>query len=126
MNEKIISIPIHNNRISPLFDVAGKFVILDSSQPEVKSYIDTTGLSGMSIIEKLKEHQVSTVICSAISKIYARALRRNNIGLVYGIIGSIDEIIDAYCNNKLCGSHFAMPGCRHKKRFRGECPYWDV
>ena len=126
MNEKIVSIPIHNNRISPLFDVAGRFVILDSLNPEAKSYINTSGLSGMSIIEELKELHVSTIICSAISIRYARALKRNNIGLVYGIIGPIDEIIEAYCNNKLYGRRFAMPGCRYKKRFRGNCPYWDI
>ena len=65
------------------------------------SYIDTDGLSGMSIIEALKDSGVSTVICSAISAIYAQELYRKKIELIFGVIGSIDEIITAYYNDTL-------------------------
>ncbi len=120
----MLSIPVHNNRVSPLFDVAGRFIVLDPLEPETKSFIDTSGLSGMSIVEKLNESSISMVICSAISNIYAQALARNNIGLIFGIIGSIDEIIVAYLNNDLSSMRFVMPGCRHRRRLRGQCPYW--
>jgi predicted Fe-Mo cluster-binding NifX family protein len=123
MNQ-ILSIPVHNNRVSPLFDVAGRFIVLDPVEPEKKSFIDTTGLSGISIVEKLNYSDVSLVICSAISRIYALELARNNIGLIFGIIGSIDEIIAAYLNNSLSSKRFAMPGCKHRRRLRGQCPYW--
>ena len=55
MNGKKISIPVHNNRIAPLFDVARNFIIVDTYRPKKKLFINTSGLSGMSIIEKLND-----------------------------------------------------------------------
>ena len=101
MNAEKLTIPVHNNRVSPLFDVAGKFVLVDTEIPKEKLFLLSSNISGMSRVEKLKESKVTLVICSAISMIYARALYSCGIDLMPGVAGDIDEIIEAYLNNRL-------------------------
>ncbi len=119
MEAKKIAIPIHNERVSPLFDVAGRFILVNTDDPEIKYFLDTANDSGMSIIERLDGSGVNIVICSAISMIYARAFEGKRIELIAGIIGLVDEIIDAYLNNQLSADRFIMPGCAFQKRHRG-------
>ncbi len=125
MNSKNITLPVHNKRISPLFDVAGAFLLVNSATPEEKSYIKISGYIGMSMIDRLIEAEVNIVICSAISGAYAKALYSKGVELVPGVVGMADDVIDAFLNDRLIVDEFAMPGCGWRKRFRGrQCPYY--
>jgi len=120
-----LAIPVHNDRISPLFDVARRFVIVDTEVPGNKFYLITSVRSDISIIEKLKESEISLVICSAISRKFALMLDFMGIELMPGVAGFADEIIEAYLSNRLYIDQYAMPGCSWRKRFRGKrCPYY--
>ncbi len=118
MKAKKLAIPVHEERISPLFDVARRFVFVNTETPDDRLFLDTSNLSGMSIIEKLEQEGASLVICSAISLVYERALKGRGIDLISGVVGLVDEIIDAYLNDKLSIDRFAMPGCACRKRSR--------
>ena len=128
MKVERITIPIYGNRISPLFDVAGRFEVIDLVNREIgeRFHLDTSKDSGIVRIEKLKNHSVNTVICSAISRIYANYIIRWGINLIPGVIGSVDDVIYAYMNNNLLVDLYAMPGCRWRRRFRGGlCPNYS-
>lgn len=125
MSAEKLAVPVHNNRISPLFDVAGRFVLVNTEAPEKKFYLITSDRSDISIIEKLKDSEVSLVICSAISRKFALMLEVMGIELMPGVFGFVDEIIEAYLSNRLYVDRYAMPGCSWRKRFRGRrCPYY--
>lgn len=125
MRAIVLAIPDHNGRVAPLFDVASRFLITNSKSPDEKSYLEAASYSGLSKIDRLRETGVNVVICSAINMIYARALQSRGIDLVPGVIGEVDEIIDAFLNGRLNIDKFAMPGCAWRRRFRGKrCPYF--
>ena len=110
-------------RVSPLFDVAGKFTLVHTGNPDKTDFLDTLDLSGMFLVNALKESGIDIVICSAISRRYARALVKSGIELVPGVIGSVDEIVNAYLSDSLSIDRYAMPGCGWQRQFRGgHCP----
>jgi len=107
------AIPVFDNRISPLFDVAKEFLIFDVSQGDViNSYtIDTSRFSEQEIISRLRQEGVGIIICSAVSRCIADVIISVGISLIPNIIGDINEVIDAYLNDNLKNEKFVMPGC---------------
>jgi len=117
MKSEKIAIPVFEGRISPLFDVAGEFSLFEINNRciEREYTIETLGFSEVYIISKLKDEETDIIICSAISRCVANICSINHITLISGIIGSVQEVIGAFNNNKLVIEKFVMPGCR----FRG-------
>ncbi len=125
MKKVKIAIPVHHGRVSPLFDVAGQFILIDSTMSEGRTIIQIPQNTSISIIDTLNEAEVDVVICSAISNVFAKMLQGKGINLVPGVIGIADEVIDAFLNDELFIDKFAMPGCFWRRRYRGrQCPYY--
>ncbi|MDY6969569.1 MAG: NifB/NifX family molybdenum-iron cluster-binding protein [Spirochaetota bacterium] len=128
MRTEIIAFPVYMKRISPLFDVAGRFIIFVISNNEISQehILDSSYDSGIKKIETLKHQKVNTIICSAISRIFANLIISNGMNLIPGVVGSVDEVIEDYINNNLRIDKYAMPGCRWRRKFRGGlCPYYN-
>lgn len=127
-----IAIPAFNNRISPLFDVSGRFVIFktDDRTIDERYCIDTSGNSGFEKIERLCVESVNVIICSAISKYFAEYITVKGMDLFPGVIGDVDDVIKAYLSDNLTEDTYSMPGCRNRRRGgsrRGLCPrYRDI
>lgn len=66
MEEKI-TIPVYCDRVSPLFDIAGLFVVFKIAESTImeKSYINTLKCTGVDKVEKLYNIGSKTIICSA-------------------------------------------------------------
>ncbi len=121
-----IAVPLHDGRVSPLFDVARRFLLVDSGISEKRTYIITSDDLGVSIVDRLKEERVNIIICSAISGVYIKIVLSRGINLIPGVTGAADEVLEAFLDNKLVTDRFAMPGCAWRRRFRGrQCPYYN-
>jgi len=119
-----VAIPIFNGRVSPLLDVAGTFIYADIESGKVgdRHLIKVPENSSLMRIHLLKEKGVTLVICSAVSRECACAVVRMGITILPGIIGEVDEVLDAFANDVLNSEHFAMPGCCGRVRAgRGGC-----
>ncbi len=119
-----VAIPIFNGRVSPLLDVAGSFIYADIESGKVgdRHVIKVPGNSSLARINLLKEKGVSLLICSAVSRECACAVARMGITILPGIIGEVDEVLNAFANDVLDSEHFAMPGCCGRFRSgRGGC-----
>ncbi len=125
MKELILAIPEYRGRVAPLFDVAGRFVLGNSGFPADKIFLDATSFPDMARIQTLRDSGVSIVICSAISEVFAKLLQSSGVEIIPGVIGTVDDIISAFFNDRLIIDQFAMPGCYWRRRFRGRrCPYY--
>jgi predicted Fe-Mo cluster-binding NifX family protein len=117
MKLKRVAIPVFEKRVSPLFDVAGEFVIYDINDTNIinSEYFQKHDFSVTSTICLLKERKINLVICSAISKCSSRMITNLNIEVISGIIGAVDDVIAAYVQKKLKNEKFIMPGCLRRR-----------
>ncbi len=125
MKQEQIAIPEFEERISPLFDVAGKFHISRVEDGVVgESYVlhvDPEG--GFQKIDALSEVGVDVVICGAISRMFARCVMRRGMTLVPNVSGRVEEVLQAYCCDELSMECYSLPGCRWRGQGkRGQCP----
>ena len=117
-----IAMPIWNERISPVFDVAEKVLILDVQNRTVRSRSERT-LAQCDPFEKigqLRADGVEVLVCGAISRpvtVYAEA---QGIRTIPFMAGDIEDVIKAYLEGRLASPGFFMPGCYGRGgRFRG-------
>ena len=109
-----LALPIRNGRVSPVFDVACRLIVVaferDGQAERSEFSIKESGGDARAVL--LQELGVSALICGAISNQTARNVERRGIKLIPWIVGEIDDVIDAYCAGSLGNDGFIMPGCR--------------
>jgi len=114
--------PIWNERISPVFDVAKKVLILDIQNRMVKSRSERT-LEQRDPFEKvgqLRTDGVETLVCGAISRPVTAYAEAQGIRMIPFVAGNIEDVIKAYLEGRLASPGFLMPGrCVHRRGFRG-------
>lgn len=109
-----VAIPIRNGRISPVFDVATRLLVVDfaGGEPGERSEFSIRESGGEVRAELLQELGVKILICGAISNQTARIIKRYGIDLRPWVVGEIEDVIDAYTTCSLDSEGFIMPGCR--------------
>ncbi len=109
-----VAIPIRNGRISPVFDVATRLLVVDfaGGEPGERSEFSIRESGGEVRAELLQELGVKILICGAISNQTARIIKRCGIDLRPWVVGEIDDVIDAFTTCSLDSEGFIMPGCR--------------
>jgi predicted Fe-Mo cluster-binding NifX family protein len=109
-----VAIPIRNGRVSPVFDVASRLVVVDfeGGMPAGRSEFSVTERGGEARAALLQELGVSVLICGAVSNQTARIVERCGIELRPWIVGEIDDVLEAYRSGSLGSDGFIMPGCR--------------
>ena len=109
-----VAIPIRDGRVSPVFDVATRLMVVDfaGGEPGERSEFSIRESGGEVRAGLLRELGVKILICGAISNHTARIIERCGIDLRPWVIGEIDDVIDAYTTCSLDTDGFIMPGCR--------------
>lgn len=100
MIDTVIAVPVFNNRIAPLFDVA-KNIILLSVDLKNKKILNTEYIKDTNILEILYSKKFKIIICNAVSRKLQNLIFINNIDVICGITGIIDEVVQQYLNGKL-------------------------
>jgi len=109
----IIAVPNCQGRVSPVFDVAARLLLVDdrngaeSKRREVVLFERTR--EGM--MRNLRELKIEVLICGAISLGLQQSLEQMGIRVVAGICGEIESVLAAYREERLNSSEFIMPGC---------------
>ena len=126
-----IAIPVHNERVSPLFDTAQRILIADimvGKEVERAEHL-IAGLLPRQRAKLLSEQSVSQLICGAISLPMMNLVAAQGISVAPNIAGYVDEVLRAYTSGTLFSSQFMMPGCwgrggrglRRRRGRRGMC-----
>jgi predicted Fe-Mo cluster-binding NifX family protein len=118
-----VALTVWNGRISPVFDVSRKILVLDIHNGVVTSRREEPieGIDPSQKAGKLAGWQVRELICGAISRPLAGLFATYGIRTIPFIAGDLEEVIEAYLARKLPNRSMAMPGCREdgRRRLRG-------
>lgn len=118
-----VALTVWNGRISPVFDVSRKILLLDVDHGAVTGRREEPleGIDPVQKAGKLVEWEVRKLICGAISRPLAGLFAAYGIRTIPFIAGDAEEVIDAYLARKLPNLRMAMPGCcgGGRRRFRG-------
>jgi len=108
-----IAIPVWDNHVSTVLDFSDSLIIVDCEPGRIG---EKTGarFNGSSIIERavrLRELDVNVLLCGAVSGPLERMILASGIAVVPFLRGTIDEVLDAYLQDRLVDERFALPGC---------------
>jgi predicted Fe-Mo cluster-binding NifX family protein len=111
---------IWNDRIAPVFDVAGQalVVVFENGAPPTEEMLVLPAISAIAKVASLADARADVLICGAISQPASFAAQAFGIEVHSFIAGTVREVIDAWLNGRLADSVFAMPGCGCKKACR--------
>jgi predicted Fe-Mo cluster-binding NifX family protein len=123
MKNEIVAVPVYQERVSPLLDVAKKFALYELKESEIKQKmtIDIHTDDEPQRIDKLKEIGVTVIIGGAVSGFVSEIIREKGIQLISWITGPVDNTIDLYIKDELkpfCGETQETLGCRRRRRQR--------
>jgi len=109
-----VAFAIWNNRIAPVFDVAGLLHIVEAEGSEIitsaKEFL-TIDLLPVQKAVRLTDLGISTLICGAISRPLYDTIVANGVKVIPFIAGNLDEVVQAWLNGRSDWNLFAMPGC---------------
>lgn len=112
-----MGIPIWNDRIAPVFDVARNIRLVTVGFSKIVDQIDA-GLPIDSLPGKtafLVDRQVTVLICGAISRRFYGMLCDTGIAVVPFINGDFNDVFAAWLENQLDDGTYEMPGrCRRR------------
>jgi predicted Fe-Mo cluster-binding NifX family protein len=108
-----VALTVWNGRISPVFDVSRKILVLDIHNGVVTGRREEPieGIDPAQKAGKLAQWQVRQLICGAISRPLAGLFAAYGIRTIPFIAGDAEEVIEAYLARKLPNRSMAMPGC---------------
>jgi len=108
-----IAVPVHNERVSPLFDTAQRVLIADieDGREVERTEHPMAGLLPGQRAKLLLGESVSQLICGAISFPMMNLIVAQGISVAPNIAGYVDEVLRAYTSGTLLRPQFMMPGC---------------
>jgi len=118
-----IAIPMHDGRISPVLDVAKRFVVVDmdrgSETGRSEARIDSTEMAAR--VRRIAGLGAQIVICGAVSWPLEAMLASAGVRLIPNTCGEVEEVVSAFAAGLLTDQAFLMPGCpgrRNRRRRR--------
>lgn len=117
-----VAIPISDGRISPVFDVARRLVLVDiENEREVKrteKVLEEPELATRA--RRVAELGADVLICGAISRPLEAMLLSAGVEVIPQTCGPVEDVIRAFASGQLTEQAFVIPGCcGHRRRFRG-------
>ncbi|HQE96028.1 MAG TPA: NifB/NifX family molybdenum-iron cluster-binding protein [Candidatus Marinimicrobia bacterium] len=118
-----VAFAIWNNRIAPVFDVAGLLHIVEIEEGKIlSSYEEFIPVDPLPVqkLARLNELGIKTLICGAISRPLYDTIESSDIDVIPFIAGELDEVVQAWLSGRPDWHLFAMPGCCGRRgRWRG-------
>lgn len=117
-----IAISTADERISPVFDVAGRLLVVDvTGDRELRRtevLLEDGALAARA--RQVADLSVQVLICGAISRPLELMLASAGVQVRPHTCGEVEEILHAFCSGQLTEEAFVMPGCcGRRRRFRG-------
>ena len=117
-----VAIPIADDRISPVFDVAQRLllVIVEDGRETARTTetLEETGLPLRA--KRVAELGANVLICGAVSQPLETMLISAGVEVVPQVCGNAEQVLQAFVSGEPVGEVFAMPGCGgRRRRFHG-------
>ena len=112
-----VLIPVSRGRISPLLDVARRFLLVNVQGGRVigrrEVSIEKTGLVPRS--KRIAQLDANVLICGAISQPLKQALASEAVWTIPNTCGPVEQVIQALRLGLLTERAFLMPGCSRRR-----------
>jgi predicted Fe-Mo cluster-binding NifX family protein len=107
-----IGIPVFHHRVSPVLDTCTRLLIIDfEGQTEVdRREVVFDVYAPSERMEMVKKLNPDAIICCAVSDVFDRMLQAAGISLICGIVGDVQQVAEAFLDNRLDAPCFRMPG----------------
>jgi predicted Fe-Mo cluster-binding NifX family protein len=107
-----------NARIAPVFDTARQVHIVEAQSGRMVSEGDETLPDGPPLrqVMRLAELGVGTLVCGAISWPLHAMVTAAGMEVMPFVAGTLSEVSQAWLGGTMKPEHFAMPGCRGRRR----------
>ena len=114
----LIAVPNCQGRVSPVFDVAARLVLVRLKGEAELERKDVVLFEKQpdGIVRSLVESGVEVFICGAISHRLEVALARARIRVVSQVCGPLEAVVAAYRTETLSRPEYRMPGCSGRRR----------
>ncbi|MBI5116570.1 NifB/NifX family molybdenum-iron cluster-binding protein [Candidatus Poribacteria bacterium] len=116
-----VAIPVWQSRVSPVFDTAGRLLVVEVENGAARSSAQESlvecSFSGR--ISRLTELGVDVLLCGAISTPMAQAIEASGVRIVPWISGEVSEVLREFVVRKSMGKRFVMPGRQRCRRRAG-------
>lgn len=110
-----LAVPLWSGRVSPVFDVAKKLLIVEVIGGEA-TFTEEHTVQGRDRVSTLSQLGVTVLLCAAVSQELEERLLAAGVELVMEIRGEVDDVIRAYLDGSLAQRRFSMPGCHSRQR----------
>ena len=102
-NKEKIAVCNFRDRVCPRFDLTHEMLIFDRKRvgkgPVEK--VDVSHASPKKILNILREREVSIFISGGMQERFQEMFRRNNIDVIWGVAGEVNEVVEAYMKGSL-------------------------
>jgi predicted Fe-Mo cluster-binding NifX family protein len=113
-----VAIPMLEDRVSPVFDVARMIVLveLDGGREARRQMVPLRSQDVLRRVGELSQHGVQVLICGAVSRPLEAALSAAGIRVIPQTCGPVEEVLGAFVAGRLDDPVFLMPGCCGRRR----------
>jgi predicted Fe-Mo cluster-binding NifX family protein len=115
-----VAIPYWQDRVSPVFDVAGNLLLIEMDDG-TEQRRETTRLGSTEPGARAKQLAgtgADVLVCGAISRPLEAALVASGVRVIPQICGQVEEVLAAFLKGRLTEEAFLMPGVRLRRRSR--------
>ena len=113
-----VAITNHDGRVSPVFDVARRLVLVDMEQgreaTRKEDVLDQVNPAAR--VQRIAKMGVDVLICGAISRPLQDMLTSSGVQVTPWVCGSVEEVLQAFLCGRLSDASFLMPGCCGRRR----------
>lgn len=116
-----IAIAEYAGRVSPVLDVARTLLLveMDGSVERSRRSVSLHGEAIPVRVSGVVAAGPDVLICGAVSRPLATALRVAGVEVIPQVCGAVDEVLGAYLSGQLESAAYLMPGCCGRGRLRG-------
>ena len=113
-----VAAPSHDGRISPVFDVAQSFVVLESRRGgiTVRSEVRLDDADYVARARRIGTLGWDVLICGAISRPLEVILNAAGVRVIGSTCGPVDDMLAAFLAGELTNAAFLMPGCLPRRQ----------
>jgi predicted Fe-Mo cluster-binding NifX family protein len=104
------------DRVSPVFDVSDRLLLvdLDGGRELHRKDVTLERLDPFGRAKEVSSFRVEILLCGAISRVMETALIDAGVQVFSFLCGDLETILAAFLLGKLSDDRFLMPGCRGK------------
>ncbi|MEE4608436.1 MAG: NifB/NifX family molybdenum-iron cluster-binding protein [Desulfobacteraceae bacterium] len=112
-----IAIPHWQGRLSPVFDVCGRLLVVETEngRESGRSDVVVTGQEPLNRVTQLKALEIDVLICGAISRYMEAALAAAGIRVLAEVCGPVEAVLAGFLARGRTAACHRMPGCRRRQ-----------